>query len=116
MAYVRVQGLHRNRTAMPNSDKVKTSICCLCNGGCGLKVQIGSHGNVEAIYGDLDNPYNKGKICPKPIEIIENLHGPERVQYPMKKVNGEFIRISWEEAIDSIAKKYKELSDNFGTG
>ncbi|AFM00937.1 anaerobic dehydrogenase, typically selenocysteine-containing [Desulfitobacterium dehalogenans ATCC 51507] len=116
MAYVRVQGLHRNRTPMPNSDKVKTSICCLCNGGCGLKVQIGSHGNVEAIYGDPDNPYNKGKICPKPIEIIENLHGPERVQYPMKKVNGEFVRISWEEAIDTIAKKYKELSDNFGTG
>ncbi|SHN81810.1 molybdopterin-containing oxidoreductase family protein [Desulfitobacterium chlororespirans] len=116
MAFVRVQGLHRNRTVMPDSDKVKTSICCLCNGGCGLKVHIGPEGTIKAIYGDPDNPYNKGKICPKPIEIIENLRGPERVRYPLKKVNGEFVRISWEEAIDTIAKKYKGFSDNFGTG
>lgn len=116
MAFVRVQGLHRNRTVLPNRDNLKASICCLCNGGCGLKVQVGPKGNIEAIYGDPDNPYNKGKICPKPIEVIENLRGPERVHYPMKKANGEFVRISWEEAIDTIARKYKEYADNFGTG
>jgi len=38
---------------------------------------------------------NKGKLCPKGQAMIEHLYHPDRLKYPLKKVNGEFVRVSW---------------------
>lgn len=116
MAYVRTQGLHRNSTVIPKQGRFYTSICSFCNGGCGLKVQVDSTGRVQAVYGDPENPYNQGKICPKPMELPQILYSPDRVGYPLKKVDGQFIRIDWEEAIETIAQKHMESLAKSGSG
>lgn len=50
------------------------------------------------------------------MEIAQTLYGPARVRYPMKKVNGTFQRISWDEALDLIAQKYNQHIKENGTG
>lgn len=106
-SYVRTE-VYRNRRLPGDEGKLLPSICSLCNGGCGLLVRVNDAGYVEAVYGDTGNPYNQGKICPKPMEIVQTLYGAQRVDHPLKKVNGIFQRISWEEALSLVTEKYLE--------
>ncbi|HBV86128.1 MAG TPA: dehydrogenase [Desulfosporosinus sp.] len=115
-SYVRPKSLGINSKPLEPDDNLRTSICCLCNGGCGIKVSLDHEGKVQAVFGDSDNPYNKGKICAKPMEIAQTLYGPYRLEYPMKKVNGKFERISWDEALELIAQKYNHYIKDNGTG
>jgi len=114
--YVRPQSLGINSKPLKQDENLRTSICCLCNGGCGLKVSLDQDGKVQAVFGDPDNPYNKGKICAKPMEIVQTLYGPYRVGYPMKKVNDKFERITWDEALELIAQKHNQHIKESGTG
>ncbi|MDA8227997.1 MAG: molybdopterin-dependent oxidoreductase [Desulfitobacterium hafniense] len=114
--YIRPQVLSHNSKPMAHHGDMRTSICSLCNGGCGLKVSVDQSAKVQAVFGDPDNPYNKGKLCPKPMEIVQTLYGPDRVGYPLKKVNGQFVRISWDEALNIIAQKHLNYLNNDGSG
>lgn len=115
-SYVRTRALTSSSEPLEHDEEFRTSICCLCNGGCGIKISLDQNGKIKAVFGDAENPYNKGKICPKPMEIAQTLYGPYRVRYPMKKVNGTFDRISWDEALDLIAQKYNQYIKKNGTG
>ena len=115
-SYVRTRALTSSSEPLEHDEELRTSICCLCNGGCGIKISLDQEGKIKAVFGDPENPYNKGKICSKPMEIAQTLYGPYRVRYPMKKVNGTFERISWDEALDLIAQKYNQYIKENGTG
>lgn len=115
-SYVRTRALTPNSKPIEYDGELRTSICCLCNGGCGIKVSLDHEGKIKAVFGDPENPYNKGKICPKPMEIAQTLYGPHRVRYPMRKINGTFERISWDTALDLIAQKYNHYIKENGTG
>ena len=115
-SYVRTRALTPNSKPIEHDEELRTSICCLCNGGCGIKISLDQEGKIKAVFGDSENPYNKGKICPKPMEIAQTLYGPYRVRYPMKKVKGKFERISWDEALDLIAQRYNQYIKENGTG
>ncbi|KJR44883.1 Anaerobic dehydrogenase [Desulfosporosinus sp. I2] len=115
-SYVRTRALTSSSEPLDHDEELRTSICCLCNGGCGIKISLDQEGKIKAVFGDPENPYNKGKICSKPMEIAQTLYGPYRVRYPMKKVNGTFERISWDEALDLIAQKYNQYIKENGTG
>ncbi|HBW37952.1 molybdopterin-dependent oxidoreductase [Desulfosporosinus sp. BICA1-9] len=115
-SYVRTRALTQSTKPIEHDEELRTSVCCLCNGGCGIKISLDQDGKIKAVFGDPDNPYNKGKICSKPMAIAQTLSGPYRVRYPMKKVNGSFERISWDEALDLIAQKYNQYIQENGTG
>ncbi|KGK81246.1 dehydrogenase [Desulfosporosinus sp. HMP52] len=114
--YIRPRSLGIISKPLERDDDLRTSICCLCNGGCGLKVSLDHEGKVQAVFGDRDNPYNKGKICAKPMEIVQTLYGPYRVGHPLRRINGKFERITWEEALKLIAQRYNHYSQENGTG
>ncbi|GAB6156209.1 molybdopterin-dependent oxidoreductase [Desulfosporosinus burensis] len=115
-SYVRTRALTSSSEPLEHDEELRTSVCCLCNGGCGIKISLDQDGKIKAVFGDPENPYNKGKICSKPMAIAQTLNGPYRVRYPMKKVNGSFERISWDEALDLIAQKYNQYIQENGTG
>ncbi|MBE0595854.1 MAG: molybdopterin-dependent oxidoreductase, partial [Desulfuromonadales bacterium] len=56
--------------------------------------------------------------CPKGYSMARNIYDPKRVLYPMKRVGergeGKFERISWDEALDTIAAKLVEVKEKFG--
>ncbi len=98
------------------------NICCYCSGGCGT-ICSERNGELINLEGDPDHPVNLGSLCPKGAAMwgLRNvvtpdrkakLH-PDRVLYPMVRRPGakDWERISWEEAIDAIARRIKKTRD-----
>jgi len=85
------------------STQLVPSLCPYCAVGCGfyLAVEKGKATGVEYM---TDHPACEGALCPKGNAVLEVLNHEERLKYPMKRVGGEeFVRISWEEALDLAA-------------
>jgi anaerobic selenocysteine-containing dehydrogenase len=87
--------------------------CALCYHSCGVEVTV-EDGRVVKVEGQKSHPVNKGMLCPKGETMIEHLYHPDRLKYPMKKVNGEFKRISWEQVITEIGEKLNRLKAEYG--
>ena len=97
--------------------RIVRSACRMCHGGCGLLVHV-KDGKVVKIQGDPESPLNKGKICPKGAASIEHLYHPDRMKYPLKRAGergeGKWDRISWDEALDTIADRLKKIDEQYG--
>ncbi len=91
----------------PGSRKIKT-ICTSCSVGCGIiaEVQNGVWVRQEVAQ---DHPISHGGHCSKGADMIDMVRSNVRLKYPMKKENGEWKRISWDDALDQIAAKLKDL-------
>ena len=89
------------------------SVCRFCGTGCG--VMIGKKGDkVVAIKSDLKNPINKGHICVKGFFLHKVIYAKTRLLYPMIKRNGKFERVSWDEALDYVARRFNEIRKTDG--
>ena len=95
-----------------NGKKTVYTACCLCYQSCGVEVTV-EDGKVTAVKGQESHPMNKGILCAKGQAMIEHLYHPDRLKYPLKKVDGKFQQISWEQAYSEIAAKLKELKEEF---
>ncbi len=95
------------------NEKVVKTACSMCLRGCGINVSVVG-GKIVKIEGMAEHPINHGRLCPKGSAIIDYVYSPERIKYPMKRVNGEFVRISWDEALDTIVAKLKESKQKYG--
>ena len=95
------------------------TICCFCGVGCGAIVASapGPDGKLKVVNleGDPDHPINQGTLCSKGQALAQiNLDvGNKRLTKPLYRAPGssEWEEISWEEAIERIAKKIKETRD-----
>jgi formate dehydrogenase major subunit len=93
--------------------------CTYCSVGCGvLMYGLGDNAkNAKAsiihIEGDPDHPVNRGTLCPKGASLLDMVHSESRLQYPEYRAPGsdQWIRISWDDALDRIAKLMKEDRD-----
>ena len=87
--------------------------CPYCGVGCGLNLVV-NDGKLVGVEPYKRSPINEGKLCPKGMTCWETVQKPGRLTKPKIKKNGKFVDASWEEAIDLIAKKFKEISDKNG--
>ena len=91
---------------------VKTYCARMDHGGCGILAHV-ENGRIIKIEGDPDSPLNRGTICAKGLAQIEKLNHPDRLKYPMKRTGergeGKWNRISWDEALGTIAEKISEI-------
>lgn len=99
-------------------DGVFPSVCSLdCPDTCGLLVHK-KEGKIMKIEGNPSHPVTQGAICNKVRNMPVRLYDPNRLQYPMKRVgpkgSGQFERISWEEAIETITEKWESLIQEHG--
>jgi len=87
--------------------------CNLCEAMCGLKI---THENNEIlkIEGDKEDTFSRGHICPKAFGLKDIYEDPDRLKFPLKKVNGEWKQISWEAAYDEVATKIVETNVAYG--
>jgi len=104
------------REVKPESGKMRT-FCRLCQGRCGLLVTV-REGRVTKVEGDPETPVSQGHICPKGVALPQILSHPDRLRYPQKRVgergSGEWVRISWDEALTTMANRLNELKAEFG--
>ena len=56
-----------------------------------------------------EHPVSEGALCPRGNAVLETLNHPERLRHPLKKVDDEWQRISWPEALDLVSQKIGEV-------
>jgi len=66
------------------------------------------------VEGLKSHPLNKGKLCPKGEAMLDNIYDPNRLKHPMKRINGQWKRITWDQALTEIADKLNQLKAQFG--
>lgn len=91
---------------------IKTD-CGLCINCCGINAYV-EDGKLVKVEGMEDYWLNKGRICPKGARVPEYVYSANRVKTPLKKVDGKFQKISWDQATEEIGKKLLELKDKYG--
>jgi len=98
--------------ASADEESVVCSSCRACISNCGVKVHV-KNGRVLKIEGDERDPMSKGRVCAKGLAAIQALYNPNRMKYPFKRVGergeNKWERITWKEAIDTIADNLMEI-------
>ena len=92
--------------------KVRT-VCRSCHGGCGVIAHV-KDGKVIKVEGDSESPISHGTLCSKGLAITQLAYHPDRILYPMKKGDNGWERITWDEALDTVVGKFKEVIKEHG--
>ena len=89
-----------------------TTSCNFCSCGCGMIAAV-KNGNLVAMEGDYDHIVNRGSLCVKGISMCATHTSPNRNKTPRYRASGSdrWVDITWQEAVDRIAKKIKEVRD-----
>ncbi len=99
-----------------------------CPDACGVLITV-EDGRATKIQGDPAHPVTRGFLCAKVAKYLQRVYSPERVLYPMRRLTekgptsaGEdaratraWQRITWDEALDEIADRFKKISKEFGS-
>ncbi len=88
-------------------------VCRFCGTGCGVLIGTKS-GRIVATQGDPDAPVNRGLNCIKGYFLSKIMYGKDRLTKPLLRKtngkfdkNGDFVEVSWDEAFDIMAEKWK---------
>src|SRR3990172_11036442 len=83
-----------------------------CPDRCGMLAYV-EDGRLLKVKGDPDHPTTRGTLCVKIDHSPQRVYSPLRVQYPQRRVGpkgaGRFERISWDEALDTIAARFRQI-------
>ena len=90
--------------------KYVPTICPYCGTGCGLNFVV-KDDKIVGVEPYKRHPVNEGKVCPKGNFGYEFINRADRLTTPLVKENGEFKEASWDETLDLVANKLKEVSD-----
>ena len=94
-------------------DKVVPTHCPYCGMQCGMNLLV-ENNHVVGFEPRYDFPVNEGRLCPKGVTAYLQTHHPDRLLYPLIKRNGMFERASWDEALDLVVSKFKDLQEKHG--
>lgn len=97
---------------MAETKKINT-VCINCVCSCGLVAHV-QDGKLVKAEGMPEHPLSKGYLCPRGEALAEWVYSPDRILYPMKNENGQWKRITWDEALDTICTKLKEIKEKYG--
>lgn len=95
-----------------DTKQVRT-VCTHCSVGCGIYAEV-KNGVWTGQEPAFDHPFNRGAHCAKGASVREHGHGERRLKYPTKLVNGEWQRVSWEEAVNEIGDKMLAIREQSG--
>jgi assimilatory nitrate reductase catalytic subunit len=94
-------------------DRVVPTHCPYCGVQCGMNLLV-ENDKVVGFEPRYDFPVNEGRLCPKGVTAYLQIHHPDRLTHPLIKRNGRFEQASWDEALDLVASKFKEIQDKYG--
>lgn len=87
--------------------------CELCPWGCGMDVFL-KDGKIVKVRGTPDHPLNRGVLCPKGAAAPQFVYSENRLRTPLKKKDGDFVPISWDEALDLLSEKLQTIRERYG--
>ena len=99
---------------MHTKESVKTSICYMCTSSCPSVIHVN-----EGMATQIDR-VNRGSAayCPRFDAQLDFIYHPDRLLHPLKRTgergSGSFSRISWNEALDTIAGNLQKVKEKYG--
>jgi anaerobic selenocysteine-containing dehydrogenase len=98
--------------------ETRRSVCALdCPDACSLLVTV-EDGRGTKLRGNPDHPVTRGFLCGKVAQYLEREYSLERLLYPQRRLGakgeGRFERISWDEALDTVASRLQAVAAEFG--
>ncbi|NQT16421.1 MAG: molybdopterin-dependent oxidoreductase, partial [Planctomycetes bacterium] len=84
-----------------------TTTCPYCGVGCGIHLGVRGDRIVSA-RGDRDNPVNSGRLCVKGRFGHDFVNHPDRLTTPLVKKDGQFVEVTWDEALKLVAEKFAQ--------
>ena len=88
------------------------TVCPYCGTGC--QIVVNDEGTEERVIGYSRSPVNEGKLCIKGYSGLSYNFSRDRLKYPMINRDGEFVRVSWKEALDETADRLLEIINEYG--
>jgi molybdopterin guanine dinucleotide-containing S/N-oxide reductase-like protein len=100
-----------------------------CPDACGVLITV-EDGHATKIQGDPKHPMTRGFLCAKVAKYLDRVYSPDRVLYPLQRIAAKGIaanagegaratqgwqRISWDEALDEIASRFRSIVAEFGS-
>src|SRR5687768_6802003 len=88
-----------------------------CPDTCVMTVGV-EEGRAVTLGGDPDHKFTQGFLCAKVTPYLDRVYSPDRILHPLKRVGrrgeGRFARITWDEALDTIATRLSEVAAAHG--
>lgn len=91
----------------------KKTFCRICEAQCGLEVTTDNEQVID-IKPNTNHVASQGYACIKGLKMADFAHNPDRLKSPLKKVGGQFVEISWDQAIAEIGAKLGEIHQQHG--
>jgi len=98
-----------------------------CPDSCAVLVTVNEEGRAIKVAGDPSQPVTNGFLCGKVAKYLDRVYSPQRLLYPQRRKPGvakgplprgreqeSFDRITWNEALDAIAERLQQISDQYG--
>jgi anaerobic selenocysteine-containing dehydrogenase len=86
-----------------------------CPDTCAMLVTV-EEGRAVRVAGDPAHPFTRGTLCTKVANYEQRTHSPDRIQSPLRRTGakgeGRFERISWDDALDEIAARFRALAES----
>lgn len=98
---------------------VEKSVCALdCPDTCALLINVDEGGRGSKLRGNPQHPITQGFLCGKVARYLDLQYSPNRLLYPQRRIGtkgeGRFARITWDEALDEIASRLKDVANQYG--
>ncbi len=100
------------KEAHPGSTFVR-SVCTHCAVACGINAEVKNGVWIRQEIAQ-DHPVSRGGYCCKGASAIDMVTSEKRLKNPMKKVNGKWEKISWDQALDEVSKKLLDIREKDG--
>ena len=101
-----------------NSDRANSDTrylqCVICEASCGLEVTLDAANRIDTIRGHDEDPLSRGHICPKAFALKDIHEDPDRLTRPVRKIDGTWVQVSWDEAIEHTARRLHEIQTAHG--
>jgi predicted molibdopterin-dependent oxidoreductase YjgC len=95
------------------SYKTVLTTCTYCGCGCGLLLEVLDR-QVVGVLPQKDHVINEGALCIKGWNAHQFIYDQGRLRKPLMKRNGLFQEVSWEEAIEEVAKRIMKIKEEYG--
>ena len=89
-----------------------------CPDTCSMIFEV-EDGKLTGVHGNKDHPMTRGGLCVKLDDYEKRHYHPDRILHPMRRTgpkgSKQFERISWDEALNEVVSRWKEIIDEYGT-
>jgi anaerobic selenocysteine-containing dehydrogenase len=107
--------LDRSAKQPPGHTIVRAACPHDCPDTCALHVTV-AEGRAIKVEGDPDHPTTRGVLCTKVARYLDRTYSEKRVLHPLRRAGakgeGRFERIDWDEALDTIASRFREIAES----